>query len=82
MALRRRAATVITDEGRMAVLREPQAAVYIGLSSLQLRRYRKDGSGPPARKITPSRFAYRVEDLDAWLEKRPIAASRTTSCAR
>jgi predicted DNA-binding transcriptional regulator AlpA len=77
MALRRKAATVITDEGRTAVLREPQAAIYIGLSSLQLRRYRKDGSGPPARKITPNRFAYLVEDLDAWLDERPIAAPRT-----
>ena len=56
------------------VLRDPEAAHYIGMSESFLRQSRMDGMrenhtpGPPFVKIGRA-VRYLVADLDAWLEK-------------
>lgn len=47
------------------------AAAVLGLSPRTLERMRVEGTGPKFRKLGPgirSRVAYRVEDIQAWVD--------------
>jgi predicted DNA-binding transcriptional regulator AlpA len=61
-------------ESLLNVLKDPEAALYIGMSESFLRQSRMDGirenrtPGPPFVKIGRA-VRYLIEDLDAWLEK-------------
>jgi predicted DNA-binding transcriptional regulator AlpA len=61
-------------ESLLNVLKDPEAALYIGMSESFLRQSRMDGirenrtPGPPFVKIGRA-VRYLVEDLDAWLHK-------------
>jgi predicted DNA-binding transcriptional regulator AlpA len=62
------------------VLRTPQAAAYVGLSTSTLEKFRLTGNGPAYQKAGPKIVVYRVEDLDAWLRaRRRISTSDTGS---
>lgn len=50
-----------------AVLREPDAAKYIGLSRAFLKKSRLFGRGPDFVR-TNRTISYRLVDLDRWLE--------------
>ena len=52
------------------VLRTPQAAENVGLSSSTLEKFRLNGNGPPYQKAGPKIVVYRPEDLDAWLSSQ------------
>jgi predicted DNA-binding transcriptional regulator AlpA len=52
------------------VLRTPQAAAYVGLSTSTLEKFRLTGNGPVYQKAGPKIVVYRLEDLDAWLHAR------------
>jgi hypothetical protein len=47
------------------VLRTPQAAEYVGLSTSTLEKFRLTGNGPVYQKAGPKIVVYRIEDLDA-----------------
>jgi predicted DNA-binding transcriptional regulator AlpA len=65
------------------VLRTPQAAEYVGLSSSTLEKFRLNGNGPPYQKAGPKIVVYRPEDLDAWLSsQRRRSTSDLGSTAR
>jgi len=51
------------------VLRAPEAAKYLGISTSNLAkmRLRKCTHGPVFCKLGPRVVAYRIADLDAWL---------------
>ena len=51
----------------VAVLDEPAAAKYIGISVFTLRRKRRDGTGPKIVQLSARRIGYRRATLDAWL---------------
>jgi predicted DNA-binding transcriptional regulator AlpA len=61
-------------ESLLNVLKDPEAALYIGMSESFLRQSRMDGirenrtPGPPFVKIGRA-VRYLVEDLDAWLHQ-------------
>jgi len=59
-------------DGVLAVS-EREAARRLALSPAQLRRLRAGGEGPRAVQLSERRIAYRVVDLEAWLEGRPTA---------
>jgi predicted DNA-binding transcriptional regulator AlpA len=64
------------------VLRTPQAAEYVGLSTSTLEKFRLTGNGPVYQKAGPKIVVYRIEDLDAWLSaRRRISTSDTGSLA-
>jgi predicted DNA-binding transcriptional regulator AlpA len=64
------------------VLRTPQAAAYVGLSTSTLEKFRLTGNGPAYQKAGPKIVVYRVEDLDAWLSAgRRTSTSDTGSIA-
>jgi predicted DNA-binding transcriptional regulator AlpA len=56
------------------VLRTPEAAQYVGLSTSTLEKFRVRGGGPPYQKAGLKIVVYYPEDLDAWL-----ASARRTS---
>lgn len=44
-----------------------EAAEYIGVSYTTFYRWRRDGYGPKGKRHGLRRYAYKVTDLDAWL---------------
>ena len=51
------------------LLRNPEAAAHIGVSSKTLRNWRFRGIAPPAVKLNGA-VRYRRSDLDRWVEAR------------
>lgn len=62
----------MTEACRMteACMRTPAAARYLGVSESFLNKTRMTDAGPPFVKVGPRAVAYRIADLDAWLETR------------
>ena len=70
-------------------LRTPEAARFLGLSGRTLEKHRTYGTGPRYSKLG-GRVVYRLEDLQAWVERgakastsdpgRRPGASRQTAC--
>lgn len=54
-----------------AVLREQEAAFYIGRSRAYLKKSRVVGVGPAFVRVWRS-ITYRVRDLDAWLDDHVV----------
>ncbi|MBI2834772.1 MAG: helix-turn-helix domain-containing protein [Acidobacteria bacterium] len=57
------------------ILREVDAARFIGMSRAYLRMSRWRGSGPPYLRIGRS-IRYRVAALDKWLDTHRVEPSR------
>jgi prophage regulatory protein len=55
-----------------ASLRPKEAAAYLGIARATLYRYVEAGIIEPPRQIGPGAVAWRREDLDDWLESRPV----------
>lgn len=51
-----------------------RVAELLGISLKTLERMRKDGSGPPYRKIGKKHIRYSVVELDAWWLAKNVAA--------
>lgn len=52
------------------LLREPEAAKYLGLGIATFQSLRKKRLGPTFIKLNERRFAYALEDLNSWIEGR------------
>ena len=52
------------------VLRTPEAARFLGLSSSTLEKMRLTGQGPRFLRLGSRAVGYDVEDLRAWLHSR------------
>jgi predicted DNA-binding transcriptional regulator AlpA len=59
------------------ILRDPDAARYVGMSESWLRQTRMLGrtDGPPFIRIGTRAVRYRRRDLDRWLERRLCAVT-------
>lgn len=55
-------------------LRTPEAARFLGLSGRTLEKHRTYGTGPRYSKIG-GRVVYRVEDLQAWVDRGAKAST-------
>jgi predicted DNA-binding transcriptional regulator AlpA len=55
-------------------LRTPEAARFVGLSIRTLEKHRIYGTGPRYSKLG-GRVVYRVEDLQAWVERGAKAST-------
>lgn len=56
------------------------AADYLGVSVTTLYRWRRDGIGPASKRHGLRRYAYKITELDAWLngdhaEEQPARAA-------
>ena len=60
------------------LMKENEAAKYLGMSLSWMQRSRWDGSGPPFVKLNHA-VRYRQSDLEAWIEAR---LQRSTSETR
>jgi predicted DNA-binding transcriptional regulator AlpA len=58
------------------ILLTREAAAHLRAAESTLEKWRIRGDGPPFIRIGPRKIAYRLSDLDAWLEAR---RSRSTS---
>lgn len=62
----------MSEESRIpAALSTREAADYLGLTPVTLRKWRCDGTGPTWLKISEARVRYLRADLEAWLASRP-----------
>ena len=55
-------------------LRTPEAARFLGLSGRTLEKHRTYGTGPRYSKLG-GRVVYRVEDLQAWVDRGAKAST-------
>lgn len=44
-----------------------EAADYLGVHVVTLRRWRRDGIGPKSRPHGLRRYRYKISELDAWM---------------
>jgi excisionase family DNA binding protein len=67
----RKATTVVAYDHRMGerLLSEAEVAEYLNVSIDTMRRWRREGTGPPY-VMAGSRPRYRREDVDRWLERQ------------
>lgn len=54
---------------KIEVMREEQAAQYLGVGRRWMQERRIDGTGPPFVRMTARAIRYRKQDLDRWLEE-------------
>lgn len=54
------------------MLNTERTAEHIGVSPKTIRRWRYEGTGPPAHKVGAA-VRYRRSDIDAWLAARRSA---------
>jgi len=67
-----------------ALLTTREAARFLGLTPKTLTKWRWLGSGPKYIRLGDSpgaRVAYRVEDLEVWIEERAYANSAAEATA-
>jgi predicted DNA-binding transcriptional regulator AlpA len=58
------------------LLTEPEAARYLRLSPHSLRGFRYRRQGPSHIKMGGKKIAYRLSDLEAWVEARCVDNSQ------
>lgn len=56
--------------GPAPLLREKEAAAFLGLTPRALQSWRQFGYGPRFVRISGACIRYRQEDLDAWVASR------------
>ncbi len=65
------------------ILRTPEAAEYLGLSTSTLEKNRVAGEGPRFIRLGGRAVGYDLRDLDAWLDQqrddRPLRDADTTN---
>lgn len=54
------------------LLSERDAAQFLGVSAVFLRKRRRDGGGPAFVRIGSRNIRYRVGDLQAWIDARLV----------
>jgi predicted DNA-binding transcriptional regulator AlpA len=52
------------------ILRQKDAALYLGLRESTIEKMRVSGSGPRFVKLGSRAIGYALEDLDLWIEER------------
>ena len=57
----------------LKMLRLPAVEAATGLSRTTLWRYEQVGKFPPRRKIGPHLVGWRSDEIEAWIEGRPVA---------
>jgi len=67
-------------EAQTLVVREPKAAVMLGISVAALRRWRREKRGPPFVRMEGC-VGYRVRDLESFLAEH-LSSSKSTASPR
>jgi excisionase family DNA binding protein len=57
-------------EQRERLMSEQELADYIGVHVTTVRRWRREGTGPPVHWAR-TRPRYRLAEVDAWLDRHP-----------
>jgi prophage regulatory protein len=59
-------------------LRLPEVEAATGLSGTTIWRREKEGKFPRRRRVGPNVVAWRSDEVEAWIEARPVAELRTS----
>lgn len=57
------------------------AADYLGVHVVTLYRWRRDGMGPESKRHGLRRYAYKISDLDAWMNGDSASGKETSRSA-
>jgi predicted DNA-binding transcriptional regulator AlpA len=57
------------------ILRQREAAAYVGLSESKLAKFRWAGGGPPFIRLGGRAVGYCLDDLDLWIERHRVAST-------
>ncbi|MFI2354759.1 helix-turn-helix transcriptional regulator [Streptomyces anulatus] len=57
------------------------AADYMGVHVVTLYRWRRDEVGPKGKQIGRRRYAYKISELDAWMNSDYVDSDRATAAA-
>lgn len=57
-----------------AILALADAAAYVALSPMGMRRLMATGDFPKSRELSGRRIGWLVRELDEWAEARPVSA--------
>lgn len=58
-----------------------EAADYMGVHRVTLYRWRRDGVGPKSKQVGLRRYAYKISELDAWMNSDYAVSDRAASAA-
>ena len=61
---------------RREFLTEPEAAAYLGISHVCLKKHRLDGIGPTYIRLSPRLIRYEKQDLDEYIASCRISGAR------
>lgn len=70
-----RGEAVTLPGGVLPALDTKQAALYTGLAAATLETMRNRGGGPRYLKYSRNKVAYRIHDLDEWMNARALAST-------
>lgn len=56
-----------------AYLDREQAAAFVSLSSPTMEGMVRSGNFPAPRQLSPQRVAWKVSELEAWCDARPVS---------
>lgn len=62
-------------------LRSPEVQEISGLSPVTIWRLEKRGEFPRRRQIGPNAVGWRSDEIEAWVEGRPVADAESTETA-
>lgn len=68
----------MTNEG-CYLLREPEAAAFLGFTPRALQAWRQRGGGPPFVRVSSRAIRYRRDDLIGWAESRLRTSTSKTN---
>jgi predicted DNA-binding transcriptional regulator AlpA len=57
------------------IVRQREAAHYLGLSESKLAKFRWTGGGPPFIRLGGRAVGYCLDDLDLWIEHHRVATT-------
>ena len=61
--------------GHPYCIRTPQAAAFLGVRPRTLEKWRRQGSGPPFRKLNGV-VVYETHDLRVWIDQRTCTSTQ------
>lgn len=68
--------------GSTQLLTQRAAADWLGLSVRTLQNLDQTGDGPLRVQLTDRRIAYRLADLEAWINSRVVTSTSEATVAR
>jgi predicted DNA-binding transcriptional regulator AlpA len=70
---------VTTSSGLDRLITEQATAEILGISPDTLRRLNRRGEGPTRRNISPRRVGYKLSEVEAYRDRKPLPTAKSTN---